>query len=489
MNLSTRSAGRGRRLAARSLRGLVALALVGGLQSPATPLGGRPPWIVSPFGDPVGATLAADRAFSSADRFVAPSGSDAGPGSLTKPWRTVQHAVDRASATIYLRGGTYPGGVTIRRSGLLLRGFPGETAVLRGGARDLVRFSHVHSGAVRHLVLRDAPEIGGSGVIVASSSNVDIEDDVLRDNRSYGVRTWNSTDVRIANNDIFGNDTGVQISYASSGVVVADNLVHDNDRMIVNTADVYGDDHGAVGIVFLKTSGPTLATGNRVWGNRAASHDYGQDGGAFEVYGASDVTISENVAWDNKDVLETGTSGPPCARLSFVRNLAYGASTLAGWSRGLILACASDALVANNTLDGFDVSAVSVVQDPGNLYLGSVGGLVVENNVLVSDGAPVYHLSHVPDTVRIDRNLIWNRAGRSIAWIAGRGSTSSWATFRAWTGFEATGLNVDPEFDPAAGTNRRPLRTSPAIDRGVRIPGLTEGYLGRGPDLGRWETR
>jgi len=111
------------------------------------------------------------------------------------------------------------------------------------------------------------------------------------------------------------------------------------------------------GIVFLKTTGPSLARGNQVWGNRAASFDYGQDGGAFEVYGASDVTIRDNVAWDNKDVLETGTSGLPCARLRFVRNLAYAASSLAGWSRGLIVACASASLIANNTLDGFDVSA------------------------------------------------------------------------------------------------------------------------------------
>jgi parallel beta-helix repeat protein len=471
MDLSTRSGSRARRLPPGTLPGLVALGLL------ATQLVG---------GQTVRATAGT---FTTSDRFVAPAGSDDGPGSLDRPWRTIQHALDRAPAAIYLRAGVYRGGVTVRRSGLVLGGFPGETAVISGGGRDVVRFQGVSSGVLREVIVRDAPDVGGSGVIVGSSSNVTIEDDVVRDNRSYGIRTWNSTNVRIARNDIFANDTGVQVSYAAGGVVVADNLVHDNDRMIVNTPDVYGDDHGAVGIVFLKTSGPTLATGNQVWGNRAASYDYGQDGGAFEVYGASDVTISDNIAWDNKDVLETGTSGLPCARLRFVRNVAYAASSLPGWSRGLILACASDSLVANNTLDGFDVSAVSVVQDPGNLYLGSVDGLRLTNNILVSDGAPIYHLSNVPGTVRIDRNLVWNRAGRSIAWIDGRGSTSNWATFRAWTGFEATGRNLDPQFNLASGPDHRLRPGSPAIDRGVRLPGLTDGYLGRGPDLGRWETR
>ena len=37
---------------------------------------------------------------------------------------------------IFLRAGAYPGGITIRRSGLILSGYPGETAVIRGGGRD-----------------------------------------------------------------------------------------------------------------------------------------------------------------------------------------------------------------------------------------------------------------------------------------------------------------------------------------------------------------
>ena len=395
----------------------------------------------------------------------------------------------QASGTIYLRAGTYPGGIRIRRSGLTLAGFPGEPAVISGGATDLVRFDRVSSGTVRNVTVEDAPTAGGSAVLIASSSNVRVESDTLRNNRSYGVRTWNSTDVRIADNDVYGNDTGIQVSYASAGVVVEANRVHDNDRMIVNTPDVYGDDHGAVGIAFVKSTGPTLATGNQVWGNRAASADYGYDGGAFEVYAASDVTISDNVAWDNKDVLETGSNGLPCNRVRFVRNLAWAGSSVPGWARGLIIACGSDSLVANNTLDGFDVSAVSVVQDAGNLHLGSVDGLLVTNNILVSDGAAIYHLANVPATVRIDRNLAWNRAGRSIAWVAGRGSTTSWSTFQSWTGLEATGIHVDPAFDPASGPDRTPRPGSAAIDAGVSLPGVTDGFLGRGPDIGRWEVR
>ena len=78
-----------------------------------------------------------------------------------------------------------------------------------------------------------------------------------------------------------------------------------------------------------RSTGHVLASGNRVWGNRAPSYDYGWDGSAFEIYGASNVTITDNVAWDNENVLETGTdkSGPACSGNVFARNVAYGGTT------------------------------------------------------------------------------------------------------------------------------------------------------------------
>ncbi|HEY7826870.1 MAG TPA: hypothetical protein VIB99_01475, partial [Candidatus Limnocylindrales bacterium] len=96
---------------------------------------------------------------------------------------------------------------------------------------------------------------------------------------------------------------------------------------------------------------------------------------------------------------------------------------------------------------------------------------------------------NLPPSVAIDRNLAWNRTGGSIAWVDGQGSTSSWTTFRRWTGLEADGLNVDPLFDSDRGLDRVPAAGSPAIDAGVILPGVTDGYLGRAPDLGRWEVR
>ena len=178
----------------------------------------------------------------------------------------------------------------------------------------------------------------------------------------------------IENNDISEQAAGIQISYTAGGDAILNNLIHDNNRMIVNTTSPTNDDHGANGVIFLETTGATLASGNELWGNRAPSHDYGYDGSAFEIYGASDVTITDNQMWNNKQVMETGTDGRACNNLTFTRNVAWSGTSVAGWARGVLIACASNSLIAFNTLDGFDISDVSIVYNAGYMYQGSESG-------------------------------------------------------------------------------------------------------------------
>lgn len=66
---------------------------------------------------------------------------------------------------------------------------------------------------------------------------------------------------------------------------------------------------------------------------------------------------------------------------------------------------------------------------------------------------------------------------------------SDWDTWRAASGFEASGRRPqDPMFaDPAAG-NLGLSANSPAVDAGVPIPGINDGYQGKGPDLGAIES-
>jgi hypothetical protein len=74
--------------------------------------------------------------------YVSVGGSDLNPGSVTRPWRTIQHAADSISpgATVEVRTGIYHESVDVKVSGSITEGFitlrsvPGEIAILDGTA-------------------------------------------------------------------------------------------------------------------------------------------------------------------------------------------------------------------------------------------------------------------------------------------------------------------------------------------------------------------
>jgi parallel beta-helix repeat protein len=72
--------------------------------------------------------------------YVSPKGDDDNPGTIDSPWFTIQYAVDQVTAgdTIYLREGTYPGSITISKSGTLekpitLKRYMNESVTISGG--------------------------------------------------------------------------------------------------------------------------------------------------------------------------------------------------------------------------------------------------------------------------------------------------------------------------------------------------------------------
>jgi hypothetical protein len=71
--------------------------------------------------------------------YVSTSGSDSNPGTLTQPWRTIQHSMDVVNPgdTVYVRGGTYYERLTLKRCGtsnawITFKNYPGETPIIDG---------------------------------------------------------------------------------------------------------------------------------------------------------------------------------------------------------------------------------------------------------------------------------------------------------------------------------------------------------------------
>ncbi len=433
------------------------------------------------------------RTLAAGPYFVASWGSDSGRGSATSPWRTLQKAADAVppGATVYVRAGTYAG-FAIDRSGtsaarIRVMSFPGERAVLRGDADHpaVVRISGAHWLILANLTIRDAPARWGAGVRVdRGSSHVTLTGLTLTHNDSFGVEIADSTYVTVKGSRITRNETGIQVSRAGTGVVISGNTIAGNDRMIVDDATP-DNDRGANGVVLYRTTGRVTIRGNVLYGNRAPSHDYGEDGGAFEIYAASNALITGNRMWDNENVLETGTDGTSCQGNVFTRNVADGRATW-GQASGMILRCAASMLVVANTFYGLDRFVFDV--STAGRFAGSVAGLRIEDNIAVQRGAKVFSIdTTLPSTVVVDHDLVRNDSGGSIAYVAGRGNTDSLATFRNWTGYERSGLQADPRFASRSALDLRLTAASPAIDRGTVIQGVTTVYRGSAPDIGRWE--
>jgi hypothetical protein len=72
--------------------------------------------------------------------YVSTSGLDTNAGTISSPWKTIQHAANAATAgdTVYIRGGTYNESVTINVSGsaaggsITFQSYSGETAIVDG---------------------------------------------------------------------------------------------------------------------------------------------------------------------------------------------------------------------------------------------------------------------------------------------------------------------------------------------------------------------
>lgn len=441
---------------ATSAPSATAIASSGATATPApTAPAGAPP--------PLGAAL-----------YVATNGSDANPGTLAQPLASPARAaaIAPAGTTIYLRAGTYPG-FDVTRSGLTFAPYPGEAVVISDPARDdVVQFSAVSSGALRDMTVLGSQVGYGSAIKIKDSSGVSITGATVRDSLTWGIVVVRSSNVLLENNDISRTANGIEERYASD-LVIRGNRIYANTTMV-------DAGRGRQGINFYKSTGPVTVVGNLLWDN----------GTHFEVYGASNLTFTDNVTW-NGQVMETGTDGPACDNMRFVRNVGYRGTPLDGIANGMILRCASNMLVAHNTFDGFDQFAFDIVDGTlGTAYGGSIAGLRVVNNIVV--GGRAFSIdSGLPSSVVIDYNLVDITGstalyGQYVAYVAGVGNFKTLAEFTAATGYELQGVSADPRFVDRAGRDYRLLVDSPAIDRGLAIG---DAFSGTAPDLGRFEAQ
>jgi parallel beta-helix repeat protein len=443
----------------------------------------------SPIPPPVGIT-----------RYVSTDGSDLNDGSPSRPLRTIQAAVSASSAgdAVVVREGTYAPfvvSVAARRSApFVVRAAPDEVVTIRGQSSlpSSIRITGSASWVtVAGFTVSGTTGYRSAGVLVESirdGGSTTLRDLTVTNNAGFGIHVYESTDVTVQNNNVSNNGTGVQVTDYGEGVLIRDNDIHENDRMMRDTPTPTNDDYGADAVAFDGTTGHVVVTDNRIWGNRAPSHDYTWDGGAFSIFGASNLLIGWNTIWDNENVLETGTDGHPCANDQFVRNVAWGAAT-EGRSWGIFLRCGQDMLIAHNTLVDLDSFALSVDDDDSTFASSITGARILNNIFAMRNGGKVFgfpSFDSLPPDLTIDYDLVWVPGGVT-ATVAPGFPLPGLSLVTQLSGFEAHGIEADPRFATDAVGDYRLGADSPAIDRAIPLPALESSVSGVGPDIGRWE--
>lgn len=118
---------------------------------------------------------------------------------------------------------------------------------------------------------------------------------------------------------------------------------------------------------------------------------------------------------------------------------------------------------------------------------GEYWNLHFRNNILTGrDRAPVNDDAGESQTGNdFDHDLLFPSAGTVFRWQGV--NYASLAALRSATGFELGGRSGDPLFTNAAAGDYTLSAASPAVDGGVRLPGINDAFSGTAPDIGAHE--
>src|SRR5437764_6208830 len=268
--------------------------------------------------------------------YVSTTGSDSNPGTLSSPWRTIQHASNSVQAgdTVYVRGGVYNESVNISVSGSATAGpiafqtFPGEQAIVDGtglvpstsGTQGLINIANQSYISFQGFEIRNyqtssasaAPAgiwISGSGSYIQVLNNL-IHNIVTTSETTgnafgiavYGTAAPASLDrVTISGNQVYnlktGNSESVNVDGNVTNFAITNNVIHDNDNIGI---DIIGFEGVAPDPAYDYARNGTVS-GNTIYNTAARNnpgHSQQYDANGIYVDGGSQVVIERNLIHD-----------------------------------------------------------------------------------------------------------------------------------------------------------------------------------------------
>ncbi|ACL61621.1 calcium-binding protein [Methylobacterium nodulans] len=226
---------------------------------------------------------------------------------------------------------------------------------------------------------------GGTAAIIVDGNYVSVSDIKITSGSAAGI-VVNGNWATVKDSEITGTGTGILVT-GENGLYTS-NYVHDT-IMVRNTqgtsAPDNNDDYGAT--AFSIAGSHNEFSFNTIDDCKAASYDYGWDGGAFEIWKTvDDIYIHDNTATDSCGFIETGgETGDTVSNLVIQNNLSK--------DNGGFLYFHNDGGTFGVEHDRVDISYNTIIEsDPDAILVGTDGPVGSEmdfhNNIVVaSDGA------------------------------------------------------------------------------------------------------
>ena len=452
--------------------------------------------------------------------YVSTTGSDSNPGTLSSPWRTIQHASNSVQAgdSVYVRGGVYNESVNISVSGSAIAGpitfqtYPGEQAIVDGtglvsptsGTQGLINIVNQSYISIQGLEIRNYQTSSASGTpagiwVSGSGSNIQIVNNLIHNivttsettGSAFGIAVYGTAApasldaVTISGNQVYNLRTGTSESVNVDGnvtnFVIANNVVHDNDNIGI---DVIGFEGVSPDPAYDYARNGTIA-GNTIY-NISAINNPGEgnqyDANGIYVDGGSQVVIERNLIHDVDIGIEMASEhqGHITSFVTARNNLVYSANsvgiTIGGYASNV--GGTDHCTIVNNTLFQNDTKKTGSGEFQIQYYATSI---VFKNNIVYASPQGLFinnYTSSEPDPADVDYNLYYSSLSSSTANFLWNGTNYvGFSSYQSATGKDSHSQYEDPQFLSLTAPNLQVQPTSPAVNAGINLGSAVVGVL------------
>lgn len=348
--------------------------------------------------------------FSQTNYYVSPSGNDTNNGTISSPWKTIQHSLNNMTGNSILNvaGGVYNEKIQISLSNITIKNQTSTTPVIDANGinsqNSIISVINKNSITIDGLELRNNIQNDAQGILIEGLCNsITIKNCIIHDihfssnpsapvNAStnaqgiivYGTNpTTAISNLNIENNQLFncrlGYSEGIAINGNVDGFEVKNNIVHDITNIGIDlighegTCSSPANDQARNGIVKNNTIYNCISP-------------YATSGGIY-IDGGKSIIVEKNKSYHNGYGIEIGCEniGKTTDAISIRNNIFYDnqicAIALGGFAYPSGSGKVTNSTIRNNTCFSNDFTN----SGNGELYLSYSENSIIENNIFYTN--------------------------------------------------------------------------------------------------------